>query len=362
MVTKAKTGPNRRQVVKVMGAGAALIAVPEILVPRKARAAERLVVRNPGGPFEKAFDVALHKPFQQATGVEVVGVTSAHEPVAVVKGMVETKAYQWDVTILSEYTHNTLAKGGFLENLGFENDPVVGEVPANLKAPTIVASYVWSTILAYRTDVYPSKAKAPTGGWKDVWDVKGIPGRRGLRKYPVDTLENAVLADGVAPDKVYPIDIDRAFKSLDKIKKDVAVWWSGGAQSSQLLKTGELDMCVTWNGRAQAVIDEGGPVAISWNQSMWSYDGFAIPKGHPRAELGRKFIRFATEAKNQAAFTPYVAYGPSNPGAMKFVDLARAKLLPTFPEYFSKSIKNNAEYWAGNQEAALDRFNKWMIS
>ena len=89
--------------------------------------------------------------------------------------------------------------------------------------------------------------------------VKGIPGRRGLRKYPVDTFENAVLADGVAPDKVYPIDQDRAFKSLDKIRKDVAVWWSGGAQTSQLLKTGELDICVTWNGRAQAAIDEGGP-------------------------------------------------------------------------------------------------------
>ena len=256
MLKKTKSGIGRRQAVKVMGAGAALIAVPEILVPRKARAAERLVVRDPGGPFEKAFKEALHKPFQQATGIEVVGVTGQHEPVAIIKGMVDTKAYQWDVTIVSEYTHNTLAKAGYLEPLGFENDSVIGEIPSNLKQSTIVASYVWSTILAYRTDVYPSKAKAPTGGWKDLWDVKGIPGRRGLRKYPVDTLENAVLADGVAADKVYPIDQDRAFKSLDKIKKDVAVWWDQGAQASQMLKTNEVDILPCWNGRIQAVIDE----------------------------------------------------------------------------------------------------------
>ena len=354
-----KRGVSRRSMIKVMGAGPALIAVPEILVPRKARAAERIVARDPGGPFEKAMKEAYHIPFQKATGIEIVGVTGAHEPIAIIKSMVETKNYQWDAVILSAYTHETLAGQNMLEPLGLENDSIVTEIPTHLRSPFIVGNYVWATALAYRTD---TMKKAPTGGWKDLWDVKGFPGRRALRKYPVDSLEPALMADGVPNDKVYPLDADRAFKSLDKIKKDVAVWWSGGAQSSQLLKTGEVDMCVAWNGRAQAVIDEGAPVAISWNQATYSFDGWTIPKGHPKADLIRRYIRFCSEAKNQAVLTQHVAYGPTNPNGMKFVDEKRKMALPTNPEFIKNMVRNDQSYWAKNQEKVLERFIAWVAS
>lgn len=359
MSRKLKAGVCRRSLIKVMGAGPALIAVPEILVPRKARAAERIVARDPGGPFEKAMKEAYHIPFQKATGIEVVGVTASHDPIALVKGMVETKNYQWDAVILSHYTQETLGSQGFLENLGLEGDATIQEVAPQFRTPFIVGNYVWSTALAYRTD---TMKKAPTGGWKDLWDAKGFPGRRGLRKYPVDSFEPALMADGVAPDKVYPIDMDRAFKSLDKIKKDVAVWWTGGAQSSQLIKTGELDMAVMWNGRAQAVIDEGAPVALSWNQATWSYDGWTIPKGNPKADIVRRFIKFASEAKNQAELAKHIAYGPTNANGLKFVDDKRKLALPTNPEYFKNMVQNNAAYWQKNQERAIERFNAWVAT
>jgi putative spermidine/putrescine transport system substrate-binding protein len=41
-------------------------------------------------------------------------------------------------------------------------------------------------------------------------------------------LEIALLADGVAPDKLYPLDLDRAFKKLDTIKKNT-IWWATNA-------------------------------------------------------------------------------------------------------------------------------------
>ena len=40
--------------------------------------------------------------------------------------------------------------------------------------------------------------------WADFWDVKAFPGPRSLRNHPVDNLEAALMADGVAPDKLYP--------------------------------------------------------------------------------------------------------------------------------------------------------------
>ncbi len=191
---------TRRKMLKGAGVGAAALAFPVVLAPRKTRAAEQLVVRDPGGPFEKAFQEAFYKPFTKETGVQIVGVAGQHEPVALIKGMVETKAYQWDVTILGYSTQETLRTQGFLEELKLDSDPAVAQIPAQFRTPTLVGSDVYATVLAYRTDVYPAKAKAPTGGWKDMWDLKGIPGRRGMRKYPHDTMEEALLADGVPGD------------------------------------------------------------------------------------------------------------------------------------------------------------------
>src|SRR5690606_41913539 len=72
--------------------------------------------------------------------------------------------------------------------------------------------------------------------------------------FPYTTL---FRSDGVPLDKLYPLDFDRAYKKLDTIKNSIDVWWTGGAQTSQLLKSGEVDICAAWNGRVQAAIDDG---------------------------------------------------------------------------------------------------------
>ena len=60
-----------------------------------------------------------------------------------------------------------------------------------------------------------------------------------MRKAPAQNLEWALMADGVPVADVYkvlgtPEGVDRAFKKLDTIKKDI-VWWDAGAQPPQLL-------------------------------------------------------------------------------------------------------------------------------
>src|SRR5690606_30131831 len=125
--------------------------------------------------------------------------------------------------------------------------------------PYWLGTDMYATLFAYRTDRF--KGDTPQS-WADFWDVKRFPGRRSLSKSPIDTLEQALLADGVPLDKLYPLDLDRAFKSLDRIKPHVAVWWTGGAQSAQIIQSGEVDMVAIWNGRAQAVLDGGAPIKL----------------------------------------------------------------------------------------------------
>ena len=82
----------------------------------------------------------------------------------------------------------------------------------------------YSTIMAWRED-----AKAPQS-WQDFWDVANFPGKQALPDYPTYILPMALLADGVPVAELYPLDLDRAFASLEKIKDQVAVWWQAGAQ------------------------------------------------------------------------------------------------------------------------------------
>ena len=46
------------------------------------------------------------------------------------------------------------------------------------------------------------------------------------------------MADGVAPDKLYPLDVDRAFKKLEEIKPNITVWWTSGRNPRSSSMTG----------------------------------------------------------------------------------------------------------------------------
>ena len=99
-------------------------------------------------------------------------------------------------------------------------------------------------------------------------------------------MEFALMAAGVPPDKVYPIDIDKALASYDKIKKDVVKWWDTGAVPIQLLTDREVDMTSVWNGRMAALQAAGVPAAISWSQGLSKRDAWGIPRA-PRTRSTR---------------------------------------------------------------------------
>ena len=361
------SGLRRRQFLKRAGLGAAAIALPTVLTPRKAGAAVKLTVRDPGGPYVQAYAEAYYKPFNKkfAGKIEVTGVIGEHEPTSQIKAMIDTGTYTWDVALLSVAAHNLLRDAGYLEKLGNSDHPDVQEIPEQFKTEHIQGVDVYATVLAYRNDVYPSKARPPDQGWADLWNVAGIPGRRALRKHPFDTIEEALIADGVPAGKEYDWlrehGYDRAFASLDKLKPRIDIWWTGGAQTSQLLSTGEVDICPTWNGRAQAAIDGGAPVTISWNEGIHGYEGWGILKGTPRVEAAREFVTFCANAENQARQAPYIAYGPVNPKAYNYIDPKRAKVLSTNPAFLPLMHPIDMDFWGTEKDKAFELFNAWLL-
>lgn len=346
---------RRRAVLKSVGGLAAVAALAPI-----ARAApdKQIIVTDPGGPYGPAYRKAFYDPFERATGIRVVSAARAAEPLAQLSEMVRTRDYTWDVTTLTlQADVLQLEQRGFLEPIGLEASQFPGVMKEAVR-PDWLGVNVYGTVLAYRKDRYG--ANGPRS-MRDMWDVKRFPGRRSLRRSPLDTLEQALMADGVPRDKLYPLDVARAFRSLDRIKPHVAVWWASGAQATQLMQSGDVDQIVTWNSRAQAAIDSGAPVEIVWDDGTYAIEGWGIPRGTPRAEYAKAFVRFCGNAKRQAVLANSVAAGPTNIKAFDYISPARAELLPTSPAHLKEEVGVSASWWDKNREAVTERFNTWLI-
>jgi putative spermidine/putrescine transport system substrate-binding protein len=347
---------GRRRLLKAGAALALACGLPAVV-----RAdSKQIIVSDPGGPYTLAYRKAFYDPFEQATGIKVVSVARESQPVAQFAAMVKTQNYVWDVTTLTISADIPyLQAQGMLEPLGLKPEDYPDILPEAI-TPNYLGVDVYSTVLAYRTDTFEA-GKGPQS-WADFWNVQAFPGRRCLRRSPLDTLEQALLADGVELDALYPLDVDRAFKSLDRIKPHIDLWWTSGAQAMQAIQSGEVDMISTWNGRAQAAIENGAPVQVVWNQGLYSIEGWAVPKGTPRADMAKAFVKFCADATRQAAFTDTLAYGPTNRKAFEGIPAERAALLPTSPANLKNMRLPSPSWWADNRTAVTERFNAWILS
>ena len=355
MTTKMRR-PSRRTFIKQGAAAAAVIAAaPSIITP--SRAADNFVVVNTwGGSWTNAENEAFYKTFTKETGIEVK--TSTPVSFAKLKAQVETGNYEWDVSSLNPASLKRADSDGLVEPLDWN---IIDKAKANVPVYANGLGYIaLATLLAYRTD------KFPNGGpqtWADFWDVDKFPGNRSLYNRAFTGCGFGLVADGVAHDKVYPMDIDRAFKSLDRIKKHIRVWWKQGNQSQQLLADGEVDMMCMWSGRAaESIARQKVPAAVSWigHESYNSY--WYVAKGTPRREQAMRFLEYGARADLQAKFCITLPYGPLNPDAFQYIDAETSKWLATNPEHKKVGYFPDADWLAPNLASLNERWSQWISS
>ncbi len=320
--------------------------------------ARDLTVVNFGGANGNAQKQAFVQPFEKQTGHKIIGVEYNGEQ-AKVKAMVEARRVTWD---LVEVETGDLARGceeGLYEKLDYSKiGPKSGFIP---EAPQEcgMGIFVWSTVLAYNSD----KLKTPPTGWKDFWDVKKIPGKRGMRKTALYNLEFALMADGVAAKDVYKVlatkaGVDRAFKKLDEIKPFIQ-WWEAGAQPPQFLVAGDVVMSMVFNGRIDAARREGKALDVVWDGGIYDLDYWAIPKGAPNKDLALDYIAFTVAPAQQAAYAKQIAYGPVNQAALKLLDAKTLADLPNAPANSKNAVLLNGAFWTDHGEELQQRFTAW---
>ncbi|RCW99632.1 ABC transporter substrate-binding protein [Marinomonas foliarum] len=306
-----------------------------------------------GGSTQDAQTEAWALPFTGETGIKVIqdGPTDYGK----LKAMVESGNVQWDIVdVEADFAYRAAAEG-LLEPLDFS---VIDKsnIDPRFVSDYGIGSFYFSFVLAY------NKSKLPSGepqNWNALFDTKTYPGKRALYKWPSPgVLELALLADGVPAANLYPLDLERAFKKLDTIKKDI-VWWGGGAQSQQLLASGEVALGQFWNGRIFSLQADGLPVGISWKQNLVMSDFLVIPKGAKNKGAAMKFLAYSSSAQGQADFATITAYSPINTGSEELLDEGLAAYLPT--NYTNDQVSLDYRYWAENGPEIAQRWNNWLL-
>ena len=332
----------------------ASVALPEITdVPEKLMGSGEVIVASWGGAVLDAQLISTIEPFQELTGISVT-VAESPDP-SKIKAMVDTGNIEWDVVWLG--LGDVLALDGYFEEMDYSYFDLENISPEFVGTHSL-ASVLFAEILAYRTDAYP---EAPQN-WADFWDVEKFPGGRAMpAAAQLPFVEAAVMAAGVPKDEVYPVDLDLAFESFDKIKPHVVKWWEAGAQPPQMLTDNEVPMSVAFNGRITPIQKDGAPVDIQWNQGLLARDDLAIIKDAPNLENAYKFCAFASLPAPQARFSMQIPYGFVNTKAAELIPADVLATLPTSPDILPNLLLRDEQWWAENRGPLLDRWNEWIL-
>jgi putative spermidine/putrescine transport system substrate-binding protein len=341
----------------------ALAAEPELPAvkdfPAKLKGSGVVRVCSYGGAFQAAQRKAYFEPFQELSGIKVI--ESEGPDIAKVKAMVDTKNIEYDVGEFDRASVVNLArKGDYWEPIDYALFDVE-HIDQNFREKDSIAMLPYGQIIGYRTDAF--KGKEPKDN-ADLWDVANFPGSRCLQSGSgglEPDLEVALMASGVPKEKVYPIDIDKAFASLAKIKPHVDKWWTAGAQPAQLLNDNEVTMATAWNGRIYTIMQNGAPVKAIWNNQLLRTDVWAIPKGAPNRENAQKLSAFITTAVGQARLSYIIPYGFVNNQSAAMMPPDRLAQLPTAPDIKKNLLVYNSGWWADNRDEVQGRWNKFLL-
>jgi putative spermidine/putrescine transport system substrate-binding protein len=350
----------KRNISRAVLLAAAAIIGSSALAPG-ALSAEQITIGSAGGQYDTCVTDAFLKDWEAQTGIKPVFGTPYYN-MGAWKVQQETGKTEWDVALSSGSQFFELLRNGWIvpidasiierngglidfKGLAPEKDGKVYALPAE----------IYGNVITYNTEKFGNN---PPTTWADVFDTKKYPGKRlfSNRVAEYGTLEVALLADGVPPDHLYPLDVDRALKKLDTIKNDI-LWYESGAQQVSLLQQGDAVIGLAWDGRVRALARSGAKVDYQQSNAIVRVDYWVLPKGGNEA-LGAKFLDFVTRPQAQAKWASCMGYASGFAKAYDYI--ADDERITLRPNSIGNVIPWNGDYWRNNAEDVVARFNEWL--
>jgi putative spermidine/putrescine transport system substrate-binding protein len=316
---------------------------------------KQLIVAGFGGTTQDARSEIFIKPFAERVGVRPI------EPM--IEGSLgddqllgKTKP-KWDMSHTSNWFIPYALKNG--EKPLPKLDPAV---PREDNVPDNDPNYsVQTFIIAYVAGHLPNTFGGDSPkSWADVFDTRKFPGKRivpGPGFYE-GVAEPALLADGVTPDELYPLDLERAQAKIASIWDDL-VFYTEYPQMQTLLTSKSGAIAIGPNGLIQGLVNKGVDVTIGWGaMPILAPNCFVIHPDAPNMDAAQAYAAWCTDPKRIAEFCKATHYGPGFKAAFDHMDDATKEGLPNAPGRETASF--DSAYFVDNYDKLI-AFNKKLF-
>jgi putative spermidine/putrescine transport system substrate-binding protein len=311
-----------------------------------------------GGVFQKG-QVASMEDFGEKSGAKLLD--DGPMEYAKIKAQVDSGNVDWDVVDVDiVWAASQCGDDGLFMDLDTDIVDTSNIQDQDLVGDCYVPAMQYGSMYMYDED----KFSDPPQGWKDFFDVDKYPGKRAINGDPSGgvgpgLLEAALIADGVEPDDLYPLDYKRAYAKLDTIR-DHFIYWTTGAESQQMVESGEAEFVHLWSGRGFGAVENGANYAPVWDEAFVVNDAIGVPKNVANPDASMAWINYYLGADAQETMAEMSSYSPIHKDAKpdfsdegKEFDVAR-------PEISKKMIATDAKWWADNFDEQAELWADWL--
>ena len=337
-----------------------------------------LTVVSWGGVYTLSQQKAYGETWEKATGKSIRWF-DYNGGLGEVRAQVDSGKVTWDVVDVFPTDARTGCEEGLFEKFPrerFSSAPdgtsIVDDMILSFPNECVAPNVLWSWVVFYDNNKFTGTHPQSI---KDFFDLDKFPGGRAISAFPQANIEMALMADGVKPADVYSVmnteeGIERAFRKLDSIKRNLYLW-SAPAEPIDLINSGNVVLSTAYNGRvSELIMSEGAPYTIIWDGQVLEAEWFAVVKGSKNRSDAIDFLVHATAPEQQAAQARWIPYGPMRRSALTIIAASEpwfnsgAPIMPHMPnrnEVMAGSLIANPAWWttALGQKVAT-RYTDWV--
>lgn len=291
-----------------------------------ARAAETGTVNVVGfsGVFADNYKKLVIEPFKaKYPGITVNYQASKNSAESLALLTLQRGDPRVDVALIDVSVAIRANKQGLFAPLDADSVPNLKQTPewARLDQDRSIAFSQDNLAILYNTDT----VKQPPDSWNDLTDVK----YKGKIAAPLADTRGVTLIPILARLKGgdYKQDIEPAMETLKQIAPNVSTW-EPAPDCYAVIQSGEADLAICWNGRAQYLHDvQGGKIGIALPKegSIGQINTISLVKGSKNTPAAQLFINYALGAEAQGAFAEQSFYAPVN-SEVKLSDAVAARI------------------------------------
>jgi putative spermidine/putrescine transport system substrate-binding protein len=314
-------------------------------------AGKRVVWADNGGTVHETYVKAYLEPFAAKTGAEVL--SDSPFDYARIKAQVEAGNVVQDVITGAPYVIE--------KNCGTLFEPIPESFdrshvePKYMTGKCAIPQSVPVFLVMYDKTLY---GDTPPTSCADFFDTERFPGKRGLWSSVIgNALEVALLGDGVPPDQVYPMDVDRALAKLATIKNNTT-FFANLAVGSEGMTNGTFGMLVTASTRGYDAVIAGADYAPLWNCAVEQLSTLGVVKGTPNLEAAFALAEYVVTPEAQSARMAVTSHSPVTTSYTLPDDALLVSYLQV--SHPGSLLMDNA-WWADNFEEVEQRYQQWQV-